>query len=65
MKPLAVVLLVSHFTSGGELVEAPPADMGTMWECKIAKLEVEEAFRVDAIPDEHFEVRCKREGHDN
>lgn len=62
MKTLAVVLLVKHLTSGGVWIEAPPADMGTMWECKIAKAEVEEGLREDAIPDENFEVQCKREG---
>ena len=60
MKTLAVVLLVSHLTSNGVWIEAPPADMGTMWECNKAKIEVEEGFRVDAVPDEDFEVRCKR-----
>jgi hypothetical protein len=62
MKFVTVVLLVNHLTSNGVWIEAPPADMGTMWECKIAKKEVEEAFRVDAVPDKDFEVRCKREG---
>jgi len=60
MNGVAIVLLVKHLTAGGMWISAPPAEMGTMWECKKAKIEVEEGFRVDAIPDENFEVRCKQ-----
>ena len=61
MKTVAIVLLVKHLTAGGLWIEAPPADMDTMWQCNKAKVEVEEGFRIDAVPDENFEVRCKRE----
>lgn len=60
MKTLSIVLLVNHLTAGGVWVEAPPSNMGSMWECKQAKAEVEKGFRGDAVPDEDFKVECKK-----
>jgi len=51
-----IFLFVSHYAADGTLVEAPPADMGSMTECIIAKKEMERGFRVDAV--ERYEVEC-------
>jgi len=55
-KFLPILLFVSHYTADGILVEAPPADMGSMIECQVAKKEMEKGFRLDAV--EKYKVEC-------
>lgn len=55
-KFLPIFLFVSHFSSNGELIEAPPTEMGSLTECAIAKKEVERGFKGDAV--ERYEVEC-------
>jgi hypothetical protein len=64
----AIVLLVGHLSANGTWIQAPPADMDTMYECQEAKRETEAGLIIDGVPKEDFEVECKdknKMGEDN